>query len=232
MSSENSNKNSSKSKVKKSSKNGGIFRRYLLSGLLVWVPIWVTLLVIHFLVDLMDKTLLLIPVRYRPTEIYGHHIPGLGIIFTLVLLFITGVIAANFLGKHVVRLWDSIMARIPLVRSIYSSVKKVLETVFSTSNHSFRKVLLVEYPRKGLWSIAFQTGDGCNEVNSKVDSQMATIFIPTTPNPTSGFLMMVAKNEVQELDMSVEEALRLVISLGVVQPELDGVKRTRQLVKV
>ena len=196
----------------------GLIRRYLLSGLLVWVPIWVTFLMVRFLIEAMDRSLMLIPRAYQPDHLLGIHIPGLGLIFTLILLFLTGMIAANFLGQRLVSLWDSFMSRIPLVRSVYAGVKKILETLLSPSGKAFRKVLLVEYPRKGLWSIAFQTSESCSEVAGKLNAEVVTIFIPTTPNPTSGFLMMLPKTEVHELNMTVDDALKLVISLGVVQP--------------
>ena len=162
---------------------------------------------------------MLLPNQYQPDVFFGTHIPGLGLIFTLIILFFTGMIAANFLGQRLVSLWDRLIARIPLVRSIHAGVKKVLETVLSPTGKAFRKVLLVEYPRKGLWSIAFQTGHSCKEIEKHLDDEGVTIFIPTTPNPTSGFLMILPKKDVFELDMSVDEALKMVISLGVVQPE-------------
>jgi uncharacterized membrane protein len=194
-------------------------RRYLLSGLLLWLPIWVTYLVVRFLIDMMDNTLDMLPKGYQPDHLLGLHIPGIGLIFTLIVLFFTGMAVTNFLGKHLVAYGERIINSIPVVRSIYTGVKKVLETLFSPQGKAFRKVLLVEYPRKGLWSVAFQTGRGCSEAANKLNSELVTIFIPTTPNPTSGFLMMLPKAEIHELDMSVEEALKLIISLGVVQPE-------------
>jgi uncharacterized membrane protein len=194
-------------------------RRYFISGLLVWLPIWVTILAIKFLVDILGNTILLLPARYRPDALIGFHIPGIGVVITLLVIFFTGVIAANFLGRQLVALWDAIVGHIPLVRTIHTSVKQVLQTIFSPTGQSFRKVLLVEYPRVGMWSLAFQTGDATPEVQKHQNGeQMVSIFIPTTPNPTSGFLMMVAKKDVIELSMSVEQALKFVISLGVMQP--------------
>ena len=194
-------------------------RSYLIAGILVWVPIWVTFVVIRFIVDLMDKTLDLLPRAYRPDTLLGMHIPGLGLIFTVVILFVTGLLVTNFLGHKLVNLWERILARIPLVRTIYTSVKQVLHTIFSASDESFRKVLLVEYPRKGLWSVAFQTSSGFRQAEKHVGEELITIFIPTTPNPTSGFLMFIPRNEAIELDISVDEALKVVISLGVVLPK-------------
>jgi uncharacterized membrane protein len=196
----------------------GIIRRYLIAGILFWVPIWITLLIFKFLIELMDNSLKLLPATYQPDHLLGFHIPGLGLIFTLVVLFITGMLVANFIGRRLTRYWTSVVARIPVVRSVYLGVQKVLETVFNPRGKAFRKVLLVEYPRRGLWSVAFQTSDGYQEVDEKEGKKMVTIFVPTTPNPTSGFLMMIAEEDVHELRMSIDEALKFVISLGVVQP--------------
>ncbi len=195
-----------------------MIRRYLLSGLIVWLPIWVTFLVLNFLVKIMDGSLRLIPTAYQPDYLLGFHIPGLGILFMLIILFLTGMLVANFLGRKFVDGWNRLIGRIPLVRSIYLGVQQIITTIISPKGKAFRKVLLVEYPRKGMWSIAFQTSDACSEVINEVGQPMVSIFIPTTPNPTSGFLMMVPKSEAQELKMSVDQALKFVISLGVVQP--------------
>jgi uncharacterized membrane protein len=194
-------------------------RRYLISGLLVWLPLWITLLVLKFMVDILSGVLLLLPHRIQPDVLLGFHIPGIGVLITLVVILLTGMITTNFLGRRLFSAWDSLMGRIPLVRSVYNGVKQVSETLFTPGGQSFRKVLLVEYPRKGLWSLAFQTGDGTDTVVKILDGEeMVSLFIPTTPNPTSGFLMMAAKKDVQEIDMSVDQALKFVISLGVVQP--------------
>lgn len=195
-----------------------LIRRYLIAGLLVWLPLWVTLLIIRFVVDLLDQTVSLLPHAYQPQNLLGFNIPGLGVILSISVLLITGMLMANFVGKWLVEIWEGILAKIPLVRTIYSGVKKILETMFSPGGQSFRKVLLVEYPRKGMWSVAFQTGNGNAELNQKTQKEMVSIFIPTTPNPTSGFLMLVPKEEAIELDMSVDAALKFVISLGVLQP--------------
>lgn len=194
-------------------------RRYFISGLLVWLPIWVTILAIKFLVDILGNTILLLPTKYRPDAWIGFHIPGIGVIITLLVIFFTGVFTANFIGRQLIALWDAFVVRIPLVRTIHTSVKQVLQTIFSPTGQSFRKVLLVEYPRAGMWSLAFQTGDATPEVQRNLNGEpMVSLFIPTTPNPTSGFLMMVAKKDVIELSMTVEQALKFVISLGVMQP--------------
>lgn len=195
-------------------------RRYFISGLLFWLPIWATFVVIKFLVDILNNTISLLPHEYQPDVLLGFHIPGIGVMITLAVILMTGLLVANFIGKKLVELWEMIVKRIPLVRTVYTGVKQVLDTLFSPGGQSFRKVLLVEYPRAGLWSIAFQTGDGTEEVEKSVsEGGMVSIFIPTTPNPTSGFLMLVPRTKVIELKMSVEQALKYVISLGVVQPD-------------
>ena len=194
-------------------------RRYFISGLLVWIPIVVTIFVISFILNLLDSSLLLLPQHMQPDYLLGYKVPGLGVVITLAVIFITGFLAANFFGKRLVRLWDRLINRIPLVRSLYGGVKQMMETVLSPSGHSFRKVILVEYPRPGLWSIAFQTGVGSPEIQQCLGGEeIVTLFIPTTPNPTSGFLMYAKKKEVIELKMPVDQALKFVISLGVVQP--------------
>jgi uncharacterized membrane protein len=196
-----------------------MFRRYFIAGLLVLLPIWVTLLIINFMVGLVDQSLSLLPRSYQPDHILGMHIPGLGIIFTIAFVFLTGMLVTNFIGNWVISVWESFLSRIPLVRSIYTAVKQVLNTVFSSSGESFRKVLLVEYPRKEMWSIAFQTGSGLVLPGSDATTdELVTVYIPTTPNPTSGFLLLVPRHQVVELKMSIEQALKLVISLGVVMP--------------
>ncbi len=192
-------------------------RSYLLAGLVVWLPIIVTFLVLRFIVDLLDQSMALLPDAYRPEQLFGVHIPGFGVVLSLGLLFVTGILATNFLGQRFVRWSEAFLDRIPLVRSIYSATKQVMETVFSSNSQAFRKVLLIEYPRKGLWTIAFQTGVVSDEVCQKTGEEMLSIFVPTTPNPTSGFLMMIPKSSATELSMSIDEALKLVISLGVMQ---------------
>jgi len=196
-------------------------RKYFISGLLVWLPIIITVLVIKFLVDMLSKSLLLLPHQYQPDFLLGFHVPGVGVVLTLVVIFLTGLFAANFIGRRLLALGDAIMARIPLVRSVYTGVKQVTQTLFTPGGTSFRKVLLVEYPCPGVWSVAFQTGEVGKDIQSLLSGDsMVSYFIPTTPNPTSGFLMMAPKNKVIELDMSVDQALKFVISLGVVQPGL------------
>ena len=193
------------------------FRSYLLAGLVVWLPILITIGVLRFIVDLLDNTLALIPNAYQPENLLGIHVPGFGVILSLILLVGTGIFAANFLGQRLMSWGESVLSRIPLVRSIYNGVKQVINTVLSSNGDAFRKVLLIEYPRKGLWSLAFQKGTATTEINFHTKEEMISLFIPTTPNPTSGFLMMIPKKEAIELNMSIDEALKFIISLGVMQ---------------
>ncbi len=195
------------------------FRRSIIAGLLVWVPLGVTVFVISFLVGLMDKTLVLIPKQYQPDSLIGFHIPGLGVLLSILVVFVTGVIIANLFGKQLVVIAESMLSRIPLVRSIYAGVKQLMETVFVSGGQSFRKVLLIEYPRKGLWTLAFQTGTERGEAQVKTGQDVINVYVPTTPNPTSGFFIMVAKSDVQELDMSVDDGLKMLISMGAVVPD-------------
>lgn len=191
-------------------------RKYLISGLLVWIPLVITVFVIKFIVDLLSSSLLLMPTKYQPDALIGFHIPGIGVLLTLLVIFLTGLLVANLIGQRLVRWGERIMKSIPLVRTVYTGVKQVTETLFTPGGQSFRKVLLVEYPCAGVWSVAFQTGEISGELAAEKD--MVSYFIPTTPNPTSGFLMMAPKSRVKELDMTVEQALKFVISLGVMQP--------------
>lgn len=193
-------------------------KRYLIAGLLVWVPAGVTFFVLRLIIDLMDRTLLLIPVAYRPETILGFRIPGLGILLTFTLLLVTGFFTANIIGRRMVGGWESLLSRIPLVSPIYAGVKKVSETLLSDHTPAFRKVLLVEYPRRGVWSLAFMTANQLGEVQAKTGKEVVCVFVPTTPNPTSGFIIMVPKVDVVELDMTIDEAFRMIVSLGVVVP--------------
>ena len=192
-----------------------MLRRYLIAGLLVWVPLGITFFVIKFLLDLMDRLLLLLPVEWRPETVFGFSIPGVGLVIAVAILLVTGVIVANLLGRTLLNLWESFLAQIPLVRTVYSSVKQILTSLLSTGSHSFRKVLLIEYPRKGIWTVCFQTGPAANEIQAHLEKETLTVFVPTTPNPTSGFIIMVAKEDARELDMDIETALKLVMSLGI-----------------
>ena len=193
-------------------------KRYLIAGLLVWVPLGVTFIVIKFLVDLMDKVLLLLPASYRPEALIGMNIPGLGVLISAVLVITTGMVVAHLFGNKLVDVWESLLGRIPLVRSIYVSVKQIMETVLS-SEKAFRKVLLVEYPRRGMWTLAFQGSRDIGEAQFKTGEDVVNIFVPTTPNPTSGFYIIVPRKDVIELDMSIDDGLKMIMSAGVVVPK-------------
>ena len=196
-------------------------RRIIIAGLLVWVPLGITIFIIKILLDLLGQTYLLIPVGLRPENLFGMTIPGFEIIMAFIILFSTGLVAANYLGKTLVEIWEKFLDKIPLVRSIYAPLKKFAELVLSDQTQSFSKVLLIQYPRKGLYSLCFQTSKDVGEIQEKSGEDVVCVFIPTTPNPTSGYIIMIPKDEVIELDMSVEDALKMIISLGVVVPSSD-----------
>jgi len=193
-------------------------RKYLITGLLVWLPIVVTVLLFRFLITLMDQTLILLPSPIRPESLIGFTLPGLGLILTVLVLLITGIFAANIVGRSMVNFGETIFKRIPVVRSVYTAAKNFAEIVFSDTGQSFKKVLLIQYPRKGVYSLAFQTSTSLGEVQKKTGSDVVCTFVPTTPNPTSGFIIIVPKEDVIELDMEVDEAFKMIVSLGVVVP--------------
>ena len=194
------------------------FRRYLIAGLLVWLPIGVTVFLVRIMIGLMDRSLLLLPNQFRPENVIGFGIPGLGFLLTIIVLLLTGALAANFVGKSMVSFGERLLDRIPFVRSIYSATKNFTEIVFSGSGQSFKKVLLIEYPRKGIYSLAFQTSTELGEVQERVGEDLVCTFVPTTPNPTSGYIIVIPKKDIIELDMEVEAALKMIMSLGVVVP--------------
>lgn len=194
-------------------------QKYLIAGLLVWLPIVVTVLLFRFLITLMDQTLILLPSQIRPEAVIGFKLPGLGLILTLLVLIITGIFAANFVGKSMVNFGEKIFKKIPIVRSVYSAAKNFADIVFSDTGQSFKKVLLIQYPRKGVYSLAFQTSTNLGEVQKKTGSDVVCTFVPTTPNPTSGFIIIIPKEDVIEMDMEVDEAFKMIVSLGVVVPE-------------
>jgi len=193
-------------------------RRYLIAGLLVWLPLGVTILVIRLLVNFMDQTLLLIPHNYRPEVVLGINIPGLGIVLSAAIVLLTGALAANLFGRQMVSAGERLMAKIPFIRTIYTGVKQITETLVSSQNKSFREVLLIEYPRKGIWTLAFHTGSVVEEVQERTGVEVINIFVPTTPNPTSGFFIMLPKDEVIVLSMTVDEAVKIIMSLGIIVP--------------
>jgi uncharacterized membrane protein len=193
-------------------------RRWLIAGLLIWVPLGVTWLTFAFLLDLVDRLVLLLPDRYRPDTLLGVHIPGFGVVLALVVLLVTGLFAANIVGRQFVGWWEDLLNRIPLVRTIYSGVKGFTETLITGTGASFRRVVMIEYPRKEMWSFGFVTASGVQEIDEKTGKRQVCVYVPTTPNPTSGLIVMVPEDEVVELDMSVDAAMRMIVTLGVVAP--------------
>lgn len=195
-------------------------KRYFITGLLVLVPLFITLWVLTTLISLMDQSLLLLPSAWRPEAQFGRSIPGIGALLTLVIIFTTGLIATNFFGRQLINLWENLLGRVPVVKSIYNSVKQVSDTLFSDSGNAFRKALLVQFPREGSWTIAFLTGQPGGDVSNHLRGDFVSVYVPTTPNPTGGYFLMMPKADVIELDMSVDEALKYIISMGVVTPGL------------
>jgi uncharacterized membrane protein len=217
-----------------------MFRRYFVTGLLLWIPVAITLWVLDAIVTTMDLSLSLLPATWQPQAVLGWNLPGIGVVLTVSVVFLTGVLARNFLGERLVALWEAMLGRIPIVSTIYSSVKQVSDTLLSPQGNAFRKALLVEYPRRGAWTIAFQTGTPADEVRRRMDAaaasgmagsvgalagadgaagvEMVSVYVPTTPNPTSGFFLMMRQDETIELDMSVDQALKYIVSMGVVAP--------------
>lgn len=196
----------------------GTLRRYLIAGLLVWIPLGITIWVLKLLVDLMDQSLLLLPAGMTTEALLGFHVPGLGIILTLAILLITGAVAANIFGRKLLSLGHMALSRIPIVRSIYGGVKQISDTLFSPEGKAFRRAALVRYPHAGAWTVALVTGTPQHEVTDHIGREHVSVFVPTTPNITAGFFLMVPRNEVIELDMTVDEALRYIISMGVAEP--------------
>lgn len=195
-------------------------KKYFITGLLIWIPLVITIWVLKVIFDALDQSLLLLPLEFRTESLLGVHIPGLGVILTLLTVFVTGVFATNLFGAQLVQLWHDVLQRIPVVNSIYSSVKQISDTLFSSSGQAFRKALLVQWPREGVWTIAFLTGAPTGEVARRVPPDCVSVYVPTTPNPTSGYFAIVPRKDVIELEMSVDQALKYVISMGVVPPML------------
>lgn len=193
-------------------------RKWFIAGLLVIVPLVITLGVLNWIISMLDQTLAILPETWQPDRLLGVHIPGFGVILTLVILLGVGGIASNFIGRKLVGWGDSLVRRIPVVRSIYSSVKQVSDTVFSDSGNAFRKAVLVQWPREGVWTVAFVTGTPNGEVAALLRDDYVSVFVPTTPNPTGGYFVLVRKSECIELDMSVDAALKYIVSMGVVAP--------------
>jgi uncharacterized membrane protein len=193
-------------------------RKYLLAGILVWAPLGITIWVLKLLLDLLDQSLLLLPAQWRTEAWLGFHVPGQGVILVFLIVFATGVIAANFFGKRLLLYGDSVLNRIPIVRSIYGGVKQISDTLFSADGKAFRRVVLVRYPHSGAWTVALVTGSPRHEVTDHLGFDQVSVFVPTTPNITAGFFLIVPKSETIELEMSVDEALKYIISMGVAEP--------------
>jgi uncharacterized membrane protein len=193
-------------------------RKWLVSGLLVIVPVAITIAVLQWIIGTLDRTLLILPESWQPDRFLGVHIPGFGVLLTLVILLVVGAVASNFIGRKLVRWGDVVVSRIPVVRSIYSSVKQVSDTLFSESGNAFRTAVLVQWPRPEVWTIGFVTGTPGGDVANYLVGEYLSVYVPTTPNPTGGYFVMLRKSDCIELDMSVDEALKYVISMGVVSP--------------
>jgi uncharacterized membrane protein len=193
-------------------------RKWLVAGLLVVVPVAITLSVLQWIIGTLDRTLLILPEAWQPDRLIGVHIPGLGVLLTLAILLTVGAVVSNFIGAKLVRWGDALVSRIPVVRSIYSSVKQVSDTLFSPGGNAFRKAVLVQWPRPDVWTIAFVTGAPGGEVARFLDGEWVSVYVPTTPNPTGGYFVMLRRSDCIELRMSVDEALKYVISMGVVVP--------------
>lgn len=205
-------------RVQKPGKRSVSLRRLLVAGTLVWLPIIATLWVVSFFVTLMDRTLLLLPQSYQPDSLFGFHVPGLGVIFAFVVVLLTGLLVTNLIGRQLVGYWEELMQRIPLVRSVYGGVRSFTESVLSSSN-SFRQVVAVEYPRPGIWSIGFVTAEDVAEVSRRTGQHLKCVYVSTAPNPTSGFIILVPREQLIALDMSVDAAMKMIVTCGVVLPE-------------
>jgi uncharacterized membrane protein len=193
-------------------------KKYIITGLLIWIPLVITIWVLKVIVEVLDQSLLLLPNAWQPQQLIGVHIPGLGAILTILIVLLTGLFATNFFGAQLVEIWHDILHRIPVVNSIYSSVKQISDTLFSTSGQAFRKALLVQWPRPNMWTIAFLTGTPGPGVARHLPPDCLAVYVPTTPNPTGGYFVIVARKDVVELDMTVDQALKYIISMGVVPP--------------
>ena len=199
-------------------------KKILITGLLIWIPLAITLWVLELIVSTMDQSLLLLPPQYQPQALLGYQIPGIGALLTVLVVFVTGALASNILGQRLLLFWESLLGRIPVVKTIYTGVNQVSDTLFAPGGQAFRKALLVQYPREGSWTIAFLTGRPGGDVANHLHGEYVSIYVPTTPNPTSGFFLMMRRADVVELDMSVDDALKYVISMGVVPPEAPGTR--------
>nr|WP_217350729.1 DUF502 domain-containing protein [Azonexus fungiphilus] len=195
-----------------------LIKRYFLTGLLIWVPLVITAWVLSMIVDTLDQSLRLLPEAIHPKNLIGFSIPGVGALLTLAMILLTGLLATNFIGEKLVGWWNALLSRIPVVNSVYKAVKQVSDTLFAPNGNAFRKALLVQYPREGAWTIAFLTGAPGGDIRNHLHGDYVSVYVPTTPNPTSGFFLMLPRADVVELDMTVDEALKYIISMGVVAP--------------
>ena len=199
-------------------------RRYFVAGLLVWIPLGITLWVLKLLVDAMDQSLLLVPENLRSDALFGFHVPGLGIILTVAIVLATGALAANFFGRKLLGVGHDVLGRIPIVRSIYGGVKQISDTLFSPEGKAFRRAVLVRYPHPGVWTVALVTGTPQHEVADILGREQISVFVPTTPNITGGFFLIVPRSETIELEMTVDAALKYIISMGVAEPAAREIK--------
>ncbi len=202
-------------------------KKYFITGLLVLVPVVITFWVLSALIHTMDQSLLLLPEQWQPQQLFGFSMVGLGAILTVLGIFLTGLIATNIFGQQLILLWEALLSRVPVVKSIYASVKQVSDTIFSDSGNAFRKALLIEFPHKGAWTIAFLTGQPGGDVSNHLQGDYVSVYVPTTPNPTGGYFLMIERKDVIELDMSVDQALKYIISMGTVVPEIKSVVRSK-----
>ncbi len=204
-------------------------KKYLITGLLIWIPLAFTIWVLDLIVSGMDRTLLLLPPPWRPESWLGFPLPGAGLVLSALVLLLTGMAAANIMGQRLVRWWEGLLSRIPIVRSIYSSVKQVSDTLLAPDGHSFRRAVLVEFPQRGQWTVAFVVGPTSERFSNGLGKDCLVVYVPTAPNPTSGYTLIVSPDEVRDLQMSVDEALKFVISLGVAGAE--GPSKAAQIPK-
>ena len=193
-------------------------KKYLITGLLIWIPLAITIWVLHLIVSSMDQVLTLLPPEIQPETLLGRQIPGLGLALTFIVVLLTGVAASNIIGQRLLRAWEGVLKRIPVVRSIYNGVKQVSDSLFRPGGQAFRKAVLVQWPQAGSWTIAFLTGRPGGDVANHLKGDYLTVYVPTTPNPTGGYFVMIRREDLIELDMSVDEALKYIISMGVVPP--------------
>ena len=204
-------------------------KKYLITGVLVWLPIAVTIWVITYIVSASDQLINLLPAYWQPKHLIGYNIPGLGVIIAVLVLFITGLFGANVLGTRIIQAWDSLLGRIPVVKSIYSSVKKVSESLLSDSSRSFKTPVLVPFPQPDIWTLGFVSGQIPDVVQTGLpDGEYVSVYVPTTPNPTGGYYIMVKTSDIREVNLSVDEALKYVISLGMVMPDEQATKALPQ----